>query len=521
MSIIKMGSGSMEQNPCLQDEDYDKLQVKEKCSSLEICVDLKRALTQKEEFIQRLQFENNTLSCEAKEQNLEVKQLRLEIMKNRAENNSLGAEVKEKTLELKWLLYVMAKYRSENERLSTETKEQNLELKRLYQEMVKHKIENERLGVEVKWLHKEVTKYRTENESLRVDTKHQMLEIKRLQQEIAKKTLDKKELERELQRAKDMAEGFKKDVHNLMKNFPKLDQVKEKNEALQREKEPSIEGSKFPSLSQMHKHPEFVPVFKKYNLGHIIGEGGNGQVRIATRKFDNATVALKIIPLIPGSEWLDVPGEKGKVPLEVGLLKRVCAVPAGPNIIQMSEYILGRRYMFIFMELLESYTSLEDVIYKKTGPLSEEKAKHAFRQIVQAVLHCHSRGVFHNDIKPNNIMYQTTTGQIKLIDFGYGDLLKEKYYPHAPGTPAYWPPEWYLFRKYKAEPVTVWTLGITLFELLCGNRPFKEKMEILECKISYTNEISGECKDLIEKCLCSHPIDRLTLKDISIHSWLR
>uniref|UniRef100_A0A8C4SCS9 Serine/threonine-protein kinase 1 n=1 Tax=Erpetoichthys calabaricus TaxID=27687 RepID=A0A8C4SCS9_ERPCA len=187
-------------------------------------------------------------------------------------------------------------------------------------------------------------------------------------------------------------------------------------------------------------------------------------------------------------------GEKGKVPLEVGLLKRVCAVPAGPNIIQMSEYILGRRYMFIFMELLESYTSLEDVIYKKTGPLSEEKAKHAFRQIVQAVLHCHSRGVFHNDIKPNNIMYQTTTGQIKLIDFGYGDLLKEKYYPHAPGTPAYWPPEWYLFRKYKAEPVT--------------------------CKISYTNEISGGFT-ILQKCLCSHPIDRLTLKDISIHSWLR
>ncbi|XP_039613894.1 serine/threonine-protein kinase pim-2-like [Polypterus senegalus] len=200
------------------------------------------------------------------------------------------------------------------------------------------------------------------------------------------------------------------------------------------------------------------------------------------------------------------PGEKGKVPLEVGLLKRVCAVPAGPNIIQMSEYILGRRYMFIFMELLESYTSLEDVIYKKTGPLSEEKAKHAFRQIVQAVLHCHSRGVFHNDIKPNNIMYQTTTGQIKLIDFGYGDLLKEKYYPHAPGTPAYWPPEWYLFRKYKAEPVTVWTLGITLFELLCGNRPFKEKMEILECKISYTNEISGGMILLLEelrKSICS------------------
>uniref|UniRef100_A0A8C4RE24 Serine/threonine-protein kinase 1 n=1 Tax=Erpetoichthys calabaricus TaxID=27687 RepID=A0A8C4RE24_ERPCA len=214
------------------------------------------------------------------------------------------------------------------------------------------------------------------------------------------------------------------------------------------------------------------------------------------------------------------PGRKGKVPLEVGLLKRVCAVPACPSIIQMHEYILRRKYIFIFMELLESSMSLEDYIYKNIGPMNEEKAKHAFRQIVQAVLHCHSRGVFHNDIKPNNIMYQTTTGQIKLIDFGYGDLLHEEKYKYAPGTLEYWPPEWCLFKKYKAEPVTVWTLGVTLFELLCGKMPFKGKLEIMECKIFITREVSVDCKDMIEKCLCFRPRDRPTLKDILNHPWL-
>uniref|UniRef100_A0A8C4S7T6 Serine/threonine-protein kinase 1 n=1 Tax=Erpetoichthys calabaricus TaxID=27687 RepID=A0A8C4S7T6_ERPCA len=141
-----------------------------------------------------------------------------------------------------------------------------------------------------------------------------------------------------------------------------------------------------------------------------------------------------------------------------------------------------------------------------------KKAKNAFHQIVKAVIHCHSRKVFHNDIKPYNIMYHEITGHIKLIDFSYGDMLQEEFYTQAP------------------EPFTVWTLGITLFEMICGRMPFKNKMEIVEGKFSVTSDISqGEqqfseklfkCRNFIERCLCSHPSDRITVEGILKHPWL-
>ncbi|XP_039623949.1 serine/threonine-protein kinase pim-2-like [Polypterus senegalus] len=432
----------------------DHPQENEKSMTLEeMCLELKRALDQKDEYIQRLHNDQESFENETKRQNSEIKRLREE----------------------------MQKYRVKYERLRTKAKEQNFEVKRLYQEIEHYKAEIERLGTKVEKLYQENAKYHAETETLRAEAKEQALEIKRLCQR--KSSTDN--------------ESFEWNDEDL-----------------------TGEDSKSPNVSQMTNHPEFAPVLKKYNIGQLLGEGSNGEVRMATRKSDNATVAIKIIALSSGSKWIDVPGRKGKVPLEVGLLKRVCAVPACQSIIQMHEYILRRKYIFIFMELLESSMSLEDYIYKNIGPMNEEKAKHAFRQIVQAVLHCHSRGVFHNDIKPNNIMYQTTTGQIKLIDFGYGDLLHEEKYKYAPGTLEYWPPEWCLFKKYKAEPVTVWTLGVTLFELLCGKMPFKGKLEIMECKIFITREVSVDCKDIIEKCLCFRPRDRPTLKDILNHPWL-
>ncbi|KAG2456333.1 PIM3 kinase, partial [Polypterus senegalus] len=110
------------------------------------------------------------------------------------------------------------------------------------------------------------------------------------------------------------------------------------------------------------------------------------------------------------------PGEHNKVPLEIVLLQRACAKPSCKSVIQMFGCFFGCYRTFIVMELLDSTMSLQDFI--KMGPMKKPRAERAFGQIVQAVLHSHSRGVFHNDLKAGNILYQTTTGQIKLgIDF--------------------------------------------------------------------------------------------------------
>uniref|UniRef100_A0A8C4RMM7 Serine/threonine-protein kinase 1 n=1 Tax=Erpetoichthys calabaricus TaxID=27687 RepID=A0A8C4RMM7_ERPCA len=155
--------------------------------------------------------------------------------------------------------------------------------------------------------------------------------------------------------------------------------------------------------------------------------------------------------------------------------------------------------------------------------LGEEKVRHAFRQIVGAFLHCHTRGVLHNDIKLENILYQPGTGRIKLIDFGYGDILHDHDYTYPPGELTLIAS----FHRYQAEPCTVWALGVVLFELLHGFLPFQEEHQIVLCELDCFSSISEgkpqvrRLPYLIRKCLCPEPSDRLTLNGIWMHPWLR
>ena len=68
-----------------------------------------------------------------------------------------------------------------------------------------------------------------------------------------------------------------------------------------------------------------------------------------------------------------------------------------------------------------------------------------------AVSHIHSKGVVHRDIKDENVILDRDTGDIKLIDFGCGTLLKESAYRDFSGTPEFYPPEWFTSKYYHAR----------------------------------------------------------------------
>ena len=77
----------------------------------------------------------------------------------------------------------------------------------------------------------------------------------------------------------------------------------------------------------------------------------------------------------------------------------------------------------LVMERPQPVIDLFDYL-NQSGALPEATARSIFRQIAQAVLHCHANGVVHRDIKDENVLLNLRTSEAKLIDFGCGTVLK-------------------------------------------------------------------------------------------------
>lgn len=90
------------------------------------------------------------------------------------------------------------------------------------------------------------------------------------------------------------------------------------------------------------------------------------------------------------------------------------------------------------------------------------------------------------------------------------------------GTRVYAPPEWIKYRRYRADGLTVWSLGILLFDMVCGDIPFETDAQIKRANLHFRPEfqISRECQDLIRQCLNVSQADRISLAAIRKHPWL-
>merc|ERR1711892_989741 len=272
------------------------------------------------------------------------------------------------------------------------------------------------------------------------------------------------------------------------------------------------------SLKTHHKpdiesENEMTPktMWKLYSLKNSLGSGGFGTVYAATRTSDQMSVVIKEVKKEKVLEY------EYNEPLEVVLLQTVSDIP---GVVKILDYHKTRESYFIVMEMFRSQ-DLFDYI-SEFGPVGEAVTKVIFGQVVETIIDYQSKGVFHGDIKDENILINPETQEIKLIDFGSGQWLDHnQIYSKYEGTRVYAPPEWISSRRFFAESLTVWSLGILLYNLLCGNIPFENENEILEETLKWFSclKLSNTARSLVEGCLHRDHTQRLSLGAILHHPW--
>ncbi|XP_076012172.1 serine/threonine-protein kinase pim-2-like [Genypterus blacodes] len=265
----------------------------------------------------------------------------------------------------------------------------------------------------------------------------------------------------------------------------------------------------------------------KYREEKRLGDGSFGEVCAGFRKQDNFPVAIKHIPLAD-VERIPVyaDGMEYNLPLEVALLSMVgpgCDPIGSSAAVALIDCFELEQELILIMERPVPCVDLHDyIVSSRSKSLQEDEAKVLMKQLLDAFIEIHHKGVFHRDIKPENILVHTGSDgpRIRVIDFGCGTLLEPGSTDLA-GTPDYLPPEYFLYQDYEAGPVTVWQLGVVLYEMLHGAFPFGNNTEIVYKRPKISKRLRRNCRQFLFSCLTKESSHRPTLEELQNHCWLQ
>lgn len=238
----------------------------------------------------------------------------------------------------------------------------------------------------------------------------------------------------------------------------------------------------------------------------LIGAGAFGSVRLVEDTRSAKRFALK-----------RVKKQNGRVPEEV---LRECALLEeldNPFVLRMAKTFETDTNIYILTELITG-GQLHEEVHARMGLVGRKQAQFYIGTLVLICEYLHEHRIVYRDLKPENVILDAE-GYVKLVDFGLAKKFDEgtwRTYTML-GTPLYIAPEILNGNGYGFE-VDIWSLGVMMFELVCGCLPFGDGVddtnEVLAAVIHDSfqfptryNDQAG--KKLIQGMLCKEPENRL------------
>ncbi|XP_068071613.1 pim proto-oncogene, serine/threonine kinase, related 136 isoform X1 [Danio rerio] len=258
---------------------------------------------------------------------------------------------------------------------------------------------------------------------------------------------------------------------------------------------------------------------RHYEIGAKLGKGSYGTVFAGTRLEDGLPVAVKIADF-KIERYIFVPGFNHPLPAEIALHFLATKGPKVKELVQLLDWKVEDNRYFMVLERPIPSVSVTEFLRSHRGNIEEDVLQKIMFHTTIAADTCIKRGVLHRDIKPDNLLMNPQTNEVKLIDFGCGDLMKY-YYTTYLGTFQFSPPEAKTAGYYYAEPATVWSLGILQYVLMFKKFPDNHDLLKLNDRNLHQHGRSKECSDFISGCLQTLPWSRYKLNALRAHDWFK
>ncbi len=274
--------------------------------------------------------------------------------------------------------------------------------------------------------------------------------------------------------------------------------------------------------------------FDRYEIISQLGAGGMGEVFLARDSRLDRKVALKVLPdkIARDKERLHRFEQEAKAASALN----------HPNILTIFEFGSEEESHYIVLEYIDGVTLSEKIA---SGQLTLNESLTIASQVASALATAHEAGIIHRDIKPDNIMIRRD-GIVKVLDFELAKLteLHKDFHPtnNEPptrlqiktnpgtvmGTPNYMSPE--QARGLETDSRTdIFSLGVVLYEMLAGQRPFKGEsdLDVMSAilreeppELSETNvKITPALQKIVSNCLAKNRNEDFTQHTTSRSHW--